>query len=110
MTARPSGMGETRSRWRWQNFVFKKSKREVEETGLQLLITEGGKQGKRKVIATCSYLEHLLQASGERFQARVETLRVDLRPRTEQLGAKKKEVRCEILACQEKWGLPEKIT
>ena len=41
--------------------VLKKSKREVEEKGLKLSITEGGKEGKRKVIASCRYLQERLQ-------------------------------------------------
>ena len=37
--------------------VLKKLKKEVEEKGLRLSITEGGREGKNKVIASCKYLE-----------------------------------------------------
>ena len=36
-------------------------KREVEEKGLKLSLTEGGKDGKSNAIASCSYLEENLQ-------------------------------------------------
>ena len=41
--------------------VLKELKREVEEKGLKLSITEGGKEGERNVTTSCRYLE-------ERFQ------------------------------------------
>ena len=34
--------------------VFKSIKREVEEKDVKLSITEGGKEGKSKLIASCS--------------------------------------------------------
>ena len=37
--------------------ALKKVKREVEEKGLMLSITEGGKERKSKTIASCKYLE-----------------------------------------------------
>ena len=51
--------------------------REVKEEGLELSITEGGKEGKSKVTALCSFLED-------------EVSRVDLRTRTKQLGSERK--------------------
>ena len=65
--------------------------REVEEKGLKLSITEGGKEGKSKVIASCGYLEEKFQEctkpEGAELATSVETLGVDLRT-TKQLGAK----------------------
>ena len=44
--------------------VLKSVKWEAEEKGLKLSIADGGKEGTRKVIASCSYLEEKLQGSG----------------------------------------------
>ena len=41
--------------------VLKTIRREVEEKGLKLSITEGGKEEKSKVIASCSFLEEKFQ-------------------------------------------------
>ena len=41
--------------------VLEKLKREVAKKGLKLSITEGGKQGKSKVITSCRYLEESFQ-------------------------------------------------
>ena len=41
--------------------VLQKLKREVEETGLKVSITEGDKEGQSKAITFCKFLE-------ERFQ------------------------------------------
>ena len=58
---------------------------------------------KSKVIASCSYLEEKFQKC--RLAIRVETLGVDLRTRTKQLGAKEKARRntCDVWVfhCQE---------
>ena len=74
--------------------VLKKSKREVEENGLKLSITEGGKEGKRKVIASCRYQEERLQDCSKKegvvMATGVETLGEDMRMRSKQLGAKEK--------------------
>ena len=40
--------------------VMKKLKEEVEEKGLKLFVTENGKEGKSKMIASCGYLEEQL--------------------------------------------------
>ena len=89
--------------------VMKKLKEEVERKGLKLSITENGKEGKSKMIASCSFLEdELRQCSKEEERTMadsVETLGVDFRTGVKNLGAKeksaKKEVHCEILAHQE---------
>ena len=60
-------------------------KREVDETGLKLSITEGGKEGKRQVISSCSYLKERFQECSNRegvvMATSVETLGGDLRRR-----------------------------
>ena len=61
--------------------------------GLKLLITEGGKEGKSKVITSCQYLEERFQEcskKGVALATSVETLGVDLRTSTKQLVAKEK--------------------
>ena len=40
--------------------VMKKLKEEVEEKGLKLSVTENGKEGKSKMIASCGFLENEL--------------------------------------------------
>ena len=74
--------------------MMKKSKEEVEKKGLKLSVTENGKEGKSKMIASCGFLEsELRQCSKEEgvtLAASVETLRVDLRTRVQRLGAKGK--------------------
>ena len=66
----------------------------MEERGLKLSITEGGKEGKGKVIAACGYVGQKFQECSNRegagFANSAETLGVDLRTRTRQLGAKEK--------------------
>ena len=77
---------------------------EVKEKGLKQSITEGGKEGKSNVIASCSCLEEKFQECCRRDRVRlaigVETLGEDLRTRMKQLGAKsegeKENVRWEI--------------
>ena len=38
--------------------VMKKLKEEVEKKGLKLSVTENGKEGKSKMIASCGFLEN----------------------------------------------------
>ena len=68
--------------------------RDVEEKGLTLSITEGGKEGKSKVITSCRHLEEKFQEcskkGGVAMATSVETPGVDLTTRTKQLGAKEK--------------------
>ena len=74
--------------------VLKKLKMEVEERGLKLSIAEGEKEGTNKAITSCRYLEERFQEcsrkEGVALETSVETLQVDLRTRTKQLGAKEK--------------------
>ena len=70
-------------------------RREVEEKGPNLSITERGKEGKSMVIASCSYLKKKFQESSTRegvvgLATSVKTLGVDLRTTTKRLGAKEK--------------------
>ena len=82
--------------------VLKKLKRDVEEKGLTLSITEGGKEGKSKVITSCRHLEERFQEctkkGGVAMATSVETPGVDLTTRTKQLGSKEKSRRtkCEV--------------
>ena len=86
--------------------VMKKWQEEVEEKALELSVTENGKEGKSKMIASCRFLEdELRQCSNEEgvtLADSVETLGVDLRTRVKRLGAKekarRKEVQGEVLA------------
>ena len=41
--------------------VMKKLKEEVEKKGLKLSVTENGKEGKSKMIASCGFLESELR-------------------------------------------------
>ena len=41
--------------------VLTSKRREVEVKGVELSITEGGKEKKSKVIASCTYLEEMFQ-------------------------------------------------
>ena len=74
--------------------VMKKLREEVEKKGLKLSVTENGKEGKSKMIASCGFLENELsqfsEEEGVTLADWVETLGVDLRTRVKSLGAKKK--------------------
>ena len=95
--------------------VLKSTKREVEEKGLVLSVTERGKEGKSNVTASCSYLAEKFgecnRREGVELTTSVETLGVDLRTTKNLLGAKregeKEEVRREVLTCQKKSRLSE---
>ena len=70
--------------------------------GFKLSITEGGKEDKSKVIASRSYVEEKFHECSKRegvgLATRGETLRVDMRRRTKELGAKEKSSRmkCDV--------------
>ena len=72
-------------------------------------VTENGKEGKSKMIASCGFLENELRQfsreEGVTLADSVETLGVDLRTRVKRLGAKeqarRKEVQGEVLDYQE---------
>ena len=84
----------------------KKCKEEVEEKGLKLSITENGKEGKSKMIASCGYLEEKLQEcskeEGVTVADSVETLGGGLEDQSQEVRSKrkseKKELQGEILA------------
>ena len=65
-------------------------------------VTEDGKEGTSKMIASCGFLENVLrQFSGEEgvmLADSVDTLGVDLRTRVKKLGAKEKarRKRCKV--------------
>ena len=72
--------------------VIMKLKEEVEKKkGLKLSVTESGKEGKNKMIASCGFLEDELRqcskAEGVTLAHSVETVGVDLRTRAKKLGA-----------------------
>ena len=71
--------------------VMKKLKEEVERKGLKLAVTEDGKEGTSKMIASCGFLENELRQfrrEGVTMADSVDTLSVDLRTRVNKLGAK----------------------
>ena len=73
--------------------VLRKMKEEVEEKGLKLSITEKRKKEKSKMITSCRYPEEKLRECSQKGVSvanSVETLGVDLRTPTKQLGAKGK--------------------
>ena len=69
--------------------VMRKLKEEVVKEGLELSVTENGKEGKSKMIASCGYLENVLRnfsrEDGVSLADSVETLGVDLRTRVRRL-------------------------
>ena len=71
--------------------MAKKLKEVVERKGLKLSVTENGKEGKSKTIASCDFLDNELgqySEDGVTVADSVETLGVDLRTRVKRLGAK----------------------
>ena len=63
--------------------VMQKLKEEVEKKGLKLSVTETGKEGKSKMIASCGFLENELsqfsKEEGVTLADSVKTLGVDSR-------------------------------
>ena len=74
--------------------VMKILKEEVERKGLELSVTDDGKEGKSKMIASCDFLEDELRQfsreEGVTMADSVDSLGVDLRTRVKKLGAKEK--------------------
>ena len=74
--------------------VMRKLIEEVEEKGLKLSITENGKEGKSKMIASCGYLEEEIRECSKEERVTmadsVETLGVDVRTKIQRLGVKEK--------------------
>ena len=99
-------MGKNREVAEMAKKVMKKLKEEIEKKGLKLSVTENGKEGKSKMIASCGFLEDELRqyskAEGVTLADSVETLGVDLRTRVKKLEqSEKKEVQSEILDYKE---------
>ena len=76
------------------NKVTKKLKEELQKKGLKLSVTEYGKEGKSKMIASCGFLENELsqfsKEEGVTLADSVGTHGVDLRTRVKSSGAKRK--------------------
>ena len=82
-------------------------------------ITQGGKEGKSKVIASCGSLEENFRecskSEGVGVATRVDTLGVDLRTKTRQLGAtekatwKKCDVRFPLIKKNRVWAFASTI-
>ena len=74
--------------------VMKKLMEEVERKMLKLSVTEDGKEGKSKMIASCGFLESELRQfsreEGVTMADSVDTLGVELRTRVKKVGAKEK--------------------
>ena len=83
--------------------VMKKAERRSGGKGFKLSVTENGKEGKSKMIASCGFLENELsqfsKEEGVTLADSLETLGVGLRTRVKRLGAKK--VQGEVLDHQE---------
>ena len=88
---------------------MKKLKEEVEEKCLKLLVTENGKEGKSKMIASCGFLDAELRQfskeEGVTLADSVETLG-GLENKSQEVGSErkneKKKVQGEVLDDQEK--------
>ena len=83
-------------------------KEEVEQKGVKLSVTEKGKEGNSKMIASCGFLENELSRfskEGVTLADSAETLGVDMRTRVKRLGAKtkarRKKVQIEVFDYQE---------
>ena len=78
---------------------MKQLKEEVEEKGLKLLVTESGKEGKSKMIASCGFLEiELSQFSKEEgvtLADSVETLG-GLENKSQEVGSERKSEKNEV--------------
>ena len=64
---------------------LKKLRMEVQQKGLKLSITEGGKEGKSKAITSCKYLDQKFQECSKK-EGVLKHWGVDLRTRTKQFG------------------------
>ena len=84
----------------------------MENKGLKLSVTENGKEGTSKMIASCGFLEDELRQCIKEQEVMtadsVETLGAELRTRVKSLGVKEKarKVQSEILAHQEEKSFP----
>ena len=67
--------------------------KEVKKKGLKLSVTENGKEGKSKMIASCGFLENQVSQfskEGLTLADSVETLGVDLRTRVKKVQVQRK--------------------
>ena len=95
--------------------MMKKLKEEAEKNALNLSVTESGKEGKRKMIASSDFLEDELRqhskAEGVTFGRQRENAWSGSENKSQEVGSKRKseeeEVESEILAHQEEYSLPE---
>ena len=87
-------MRNVRKSRKWQKKIFEKVDRRSGEKGVKLSVTETGRQGKSKMIASCGFLENELsqfsKEEGVTLADSAETLGVDLRTTVKRLGAKEK--------------------
>ena len=89
--------------------VPKMMRMEVVEKDVQLSITEGGKEGKSKAIASCRHLEDKCQEHNQKRRSRHCRQRRDtnddfedeIKASMKEREDEKEEVRCKILHCQE---------
>ena len=95
---------------------MKKLKEEVEKKGLKLSVTENGKDGKSKMIASCGFLENepskVSKEEGVTVAESVEALGVDLiENKSQEVGSERKseekKVQGEVLDYQAEQGFPE---
>ena len=108
-------MGKNREVAEMAKKVMKKLKEEIEKKGLKLSVTENGKEGKSKMIASCGFLEDELRqyskAEGVTLADSVGTLGVDLRTRVKRLGAnekaRRKKCKVRFSIVQKNKSLPE---
>ena len=94
--------------------VMKKLKEEVEKKGLKLSVTENGKEGQSKMIASCGFLEDELRQCSEEEGVTIRHCGNDgcrLKNKSQEVGSKRKseekEVQSEILSYQQEGSLPE---
>ena len=72
--------------------VMKRLREEVEMRGLKLSVNENGKEGKSNMIASCGFLENELRQcskEGVTMADSVETLGVDLRKKSQEVGCER---------------------
>ena len=68
--------------------VMNKLKEEVEKKGLKLSVTEHGKEGKSKMIASCGFLEN--ESSGVTMADSVANARSGLENKGQEVGSERK--------------------
>ena len=110
-------MGKNRQVAEMAKTVMKKLKEEVGTKGFELSVTENGKEGMRKMIAPCGFLEDELRSYSKEERVTtagsVETIEGGLENERQEVGSERKsevgEVQGEVLAYQEEQGLPKEL-